>query len=97
VADVDHVSSQHVAEITYLLFTVEPARNNSVVAFSTMLLDNVSNGTMKFKDAFTGRADGRGLFPPSQISAVAAMNRIEQEGKLDDATLDGRKMSRNAK
>ncbi|WP_456833308.1 hypothetical protein [Deinococcus sp. UYEF24] len=96
-ASVDHDYSQQLAEITHLLFTVEPARNNSAVAFSTMLLDSVSNGTMNFEEAFKGRADGRGLYPPSQIGAVAAMKHIEQETRLDDTALADSKESQNAK
>jgi hypothetical protein len=52
-----------------------------------MLLEMVGKQEMSFDEAFTGQADKRGLFPPSQQGAVKAMERVAEDSKVTEEEL----------
>jgi len=72
------------AELNRLLFHAEGARGDAVAVYSPMLLEMVGKGEMSFDEAFTGQADNRGLFPPSQIGAVKAMERVAEDSEASE-------------
>lgn len=72
-----------------LLHHVEGGRAHVAVVATPMLVEMVIRGEMRFDEAFdnpavggrAGKGDGGrgGLFPPSQVGAVGAMNRVASE------------------
>ncbi len=67
-----------IAEMTHLL-SLEGARGDAAISNVGMLMSMVRQDQMSFTDAFTGRADGRGLFPSSQQGAMASMRNLADE------------------
>ena len=64
------------------LFNVEGARSTAAVAQGPMLLELVASKKLTFDKAFLGGGKfSGGLFPPSQVGAVAAARGVE--GELD--------------
>ena len=88
---------QFLNEVAHLAFVVEPARNNSAIAFAPVLLDNLRNGNLSFAQAFSGRDQHGGLYPPSQQGAVRAMNRVEADSLLHPTEIVTQTSSRSKK
>jgi hypothetical protein len=75
------------AELNRLMSHVEGSRGNAAAVYNPMLLEMVGKQEMSFDEAFTGQADKRGLFPPSQQGAVKAMERVAEDSKVTEEEL----------
>jgi hypothetical protein len=86
------------AQLNRLIFHIEGSRGDAATVFSPMLVEMIGKREMSFAEAFNGEGTNYdekhgegGLFPPSQVRAVAAMNRVNEDSQSTDEDIEANK------